>query len=143
MHPAAAGPRGSSRAFGVDGRKTEAIILGLWVQLNNIQYGERNGEEPSLLIDFLGDGLRHLVPRDDGALDPHVGSNWTRVVKRIPVPPGTRDAIMSLGLMGAKGILDFDGLTVDLVPVGEAADARTWSSTATSSWAIPRRPSGS
>ena len=26
---------------------------------------------------------------------------------------------MSLGLMGAKGTLDFDGLTIDLVPVGE------------------------
>ena len=43
------------------------------------------------------------------------------MVKRIPVPPGTRDAIMSVGLLGAKGILDVDGLTVELVPVGEAA----------------------
>ncbi len=43
---------------------------------------------------------------------------WTRVAKRIPVPPGTKDAIMSVGLMGATGTLDFDGLTVDLIPVG-------------------------
>ena len=42
------------------------------------------------------------------------------MVKRIPVPPGTRDAIMSVGLMGAKGILDVDGLTIELVPVGKS-----------------------
>ncbi len=53
-------PARLSRAFGVDGRKTEAIILGLWIKLDNIQYGERAGEEPSMLIDFLGDSLRHL-----------------------------------------------------------------------------------
>ena len=114
-------PARLSRAFGVDGRKTEAIILGLWVKLNNIQYGERGGEEPSLLIDFLGDGLRHLSRGTMGPWTHTIGSQWTRVAKRIAVPPGTRDAIMSVGLLGAKGILDMDGLTVDLVPAGEAA----------------------
>ncbi len=34
------------------------------------------------------------------------------------VPPGTRDAIMTVGLMGATGTLDIDGLSIDLVPVG-------------------------
>ena len=50
-----------------------------------------------------------------------VGNRWTRVVKRIPVPPGAKDAIMSIGLMGATGTLDVDGLTVELVPIGGAA----------------------
>ncbi len=113
-------PARLSRAFGVDGRKTEAIILGLWVKLENIQYGERAGEEPSMMIDFLGDSLRHLSRGTFGPWTHTVGSRWTRVVKRIAVPPGTRDAIMSVGLMGAKGILDIDGLTIDLVPVGES-----------------------
>ncbi len=113
-------PARLSRAFGVDGRTTEAIILGLWIKLDNIQYGERAGEEPSLLIDFLGDSLRHLSRGLLGPWTRTVGSRWTRVVKRIPVPPGTRDAIMSVGLMGAKGTLDIDGLTIDLVPVGKS-----------------------
>jgi hypothetical protein len=112
-------PARLSRAFGIDGKKTEAIELGLWVRLKNIQFGEREGDEPQLMIDFLGDQLRqlgrgmlgpwtHSVPRD----------RWTRVVKRIPVPKGTKDAIMSVGLMGATGTLDIDGLTVDLIAVG-------------------------
>ena len=52
-------PARLSRAFGVDGRKTEAIVLGLWVRQSNIQAGEREGDEPELMIDFLGDELRH------------------------------------------------------------------------------------
>ncbi|MGC8641329.1 MAG: hypothetical protein ACP5XB_15805, partial [Isosphaeraceae bacterium] len=111
-------PARLSRAFGVDGRKTEAIILGFWIRGGNIQYGERNGEEPGLLIDFLGEGLRQVSRGTMGPWTHSLTLSWTRVVKRIPVPPGTRDAIMSVGLMGAKGTMDFDGLTVDLVPVG-------------------------
>ena len=55
------------------------------------------------MIDFLGDGLRQLSRGAMGPWTHSLGLSWTRVVKRIPVPPGTRDAIMSLGLMGAKG----------------------------------------
>jgi hypothetical protein len=112
-------PARLSRAFGVDGRNIEAIVLSFWIRLSNIQYGERNGEEPSLLIDFLGEELRQVSRGTMGPWTHTVGSSWTRVSKRFPVPTGTRDAIMSLGLMGAKGIMDFDGLTIDLVPLGE------------------------
>ena len=111
-------PARLSRAFGVDGRKTEAIVLGFWIRLNNIQVGEREYDEPGLMIDFLGEELRHLSRGILGPWTHTVRDRWTRVAKRIPVPPGTRDAIMSLGLMGATGTLDFDGLTVDLIPIG-------------------------
>ena len=87
--------------------------------MSNIQYGERQGEEPSLLIDFIGDDLLTVGRGTMGPWTHTVGTQWTRVVKRIPVPPGARDAIMSVGLLGAKGIMDIDGLTVELVPVGE------------------------
>ena len=40
-------PARLSRAFGIDGRKTEAIILGVWVRQNDIQLGERTGSEPA------------------------------------------------------------------------------------------------
>ena len=112
-------PARLSRAFGVDGRKTGAILLGLWTRMSNIQYGERQGEEPSLLIDFIGADLLTVGRGTMGPWTHTVGTKWTRVVKRIPVPPGARDAIMSVGLLGAKGIMDIDGLTVELVPVGE------------------------
>ncbi|MHC5538163.1 hypothetical protein ACYOEI_08035, partial [Singulisphaera rosea] len=111
-------PARLSRAFGVDGRQHEAIVIGLWIRLDQIQNGERVGEEPGLIIDFLGEGLRSLRR---GALGPWgraVGPQWTHVSKRIPVPPGTRDAIMSVGLLGATGTLEMDGISFELIPVG-------------------------
>jgi len=110
-------PARLSRAFGVDGRQFEAIVIGLWIKTERIQAGERLGEEPGLMIDFLGEGLRALRR---GTLGPWTrnNENWTRVAKRIPVSPGTRDAILSLGLLGATGVLDVDGLTIELIPVG-------------------------
>jgi hypothetical protein len=111
-------PARLSNIFGVDGSKTEAVVLGCWIRLNKIQAGERDGDEPGLMIDFLGTKLRHLSRGTFGAWTHTVRDHWTRVAKRIPVPPGTKEAIMSVGLMGATGVLEFDGLTVDLIPVG-------------------------
>jgi hypothetical protein len=111
-------PSRLSRAFGVDGRKTEALIIGMWIRADQLRAGERLGEDPGLLIDFLGDGLRTLRRGLLGPWNKSIGPHWTRVAKRIPVPPGTRDAIMSIGLIGATGVLEIDGMTIDLVPVG-------------------------
>lgn len=110
-------PARLSRAFGIDGRKSEAIVVGLWIRLDQIQNGERVGEEPGLVIDFLGDGLRSLRRGAMGPWAKTVGPQWTHVSKRIPVPPGTRDAIMSVGLLGATGVLEIDGITFELIPV--------------------------
>jgi hypothetical protein len=111
-------PARLSRAFGIDGSKTEAIRLGLWIRQSAIEVGEREGAEPSLMIDFLGDKLRSLSRGAMGPWTHTVRDQWIRVVKRIAVPPGTKDAIMSVGLLGATGTLDIDGLTVELVPSG-------------------------
>ena len=113
-------PATLSRAFGIDGKKTGAIELGVWVRQKDIQTGDREGAEPSVIVDFQGvqPVLHYHLSR--GSLGPWrnlVRNNWTRVVKRIPVPPGTTLAIMSVGLMGATGTLDVDGLTVELIDV--------------------------
>ena len=111
-------PARLSRAFGVDGRKAEAIVIGFWVRLDHIQMGERLGDDPGLVIDFLGDLLRTTTRGSLGPWPKLNGGPWTRVAKRIAVPPGTRDAIISVGLLGATGVMDMDGMTIDLVPVG-------------------------
>ncbi len=101
-------------------RKIEAIVIGLWVRQKNIQIGERDGDEPGLVIDFLGAQLRALSRGRLGPWTTSVGDQWTRVLKRIPVPSGTKDAIMSVGLLGATGTLDIDGLVLELIPRGGA-----------------------
>ena len=81
-------PARASRAFGVDGREYEAIIVGLWVRQESIIAGERLGDEPSVVIDFLSDPLQLKTVRR-GVLGPWktVGPTWTRVAKRLPIPP--------------------------------------------------------
>ena len=108
----------ASRAFGIDGRKTEAIVVGLWVKVTKVNPGERLGEEASLQIDFYREGL---ITCSRGVITPWtnaLGSGWVRIAKRIPVPPSTRDAIMTVGLLGAIGTLEIDGLTIEQIPVG-------------------------
>ncbi len=80
-------PSRLSLAFGVDGRKTEAIVIGLWVRLSNIQVGERQGEEPGLFITLSGEGLR-AVRR--ASLGP-----WTHIRSR-SVDPGRQAHSRSL-----------------------------------------------
>lgn len=117
-------PARISRAFGVNGRDHEAVILGLWVRIDQIQNGERLGEEPGLLIDFIGKEVRHV---GRGALGPwtpktfQAYSGWTRVSKRVPVPEATLEAIISVGLIGATGVMDVDGFTFELIPRQPAA----------------------
>src|SRR5439155_25638587 len=82
--------------------------------------GERLGEDPGLIIDFIGDGLRSLGRGSMGPWDRSIGPRWTRVAKRISVPPGTNEAIMSVGLLGATGVLEVDGMTFELIPRGGA-----------------------
>ena len=112
-------PARASRAFSLDGRQNEAIVVGLWVRLEDVRSGSRIGDDPALVIDFLDPGrltLRHV------SLGPWtnktIGSQWTRVARRFTVPPGTRDAILSVGLLGATGVLEVDSLTIDLIPTG-------------------------
>jgi hypothetical protein len=111
-------PARLSRAFGINGKKTEAVIIGFWLRLESIQMGERLGEDPAFVIDFLGDELRTLGRGSLGPWPKVSPGTWTRVAKRIAVPPGTQDAIISVGLLGATGTMDVDGLTIDLVPAG-------------------------
>jgi hypothetical protein len=112
-------PARASRAFGVDGRQVEAVVVGLWIRQESIVSGERLGDDPSLIIDFLSDPHQLKAVRR-GLLGPwkSVGPAWTHVAKRLPIPPDTRLAILSVGLIGATGVLEVDNLTIELIPVG-------------------------
>lgn len=112
-------PARISRAFGVDGRTIEALRVGLWVKVADDLPGERVGEAPGMILDLLGDDLKTLAR---GNLGPwtagELGDGWVRVARRVAVPPGTRDAILTVGLLGATGTLEIDGLSVEAEPRG-------------------------
>ncbi|MFM7319473.1 MAG: hypothetical protein ACKO5E_21205 [bacterium] len=111
-------PARISRAFGVDGRKFSALRVGAWVHVSNIGHGEHQGEEPSILIDFLSE---KLLSTSRGVVGPFnkvtTGEDdWFYVSKTLPVKPQTRDAIMTVGLMGATGVFLIDRLELELIP---------------------------
>ena len=113
-------PARISRAFGFDGQKFEAVIIGLWVRQDGVIAGPKLGEEPGLMIDFLQEERLTLRRGSLGPWTPKtIGTQWTHVARRLPVPPGVRDAILSVGLLGATGALEVDGLTIEPVPAGE------------------------
>ena len=113
-------PSRASRAFGVDGKKYEAIIIGVWIRTENVRPGDRTGDDPALMIDFLGEDIKAVRRGTIGPWKRTPGNVWVRVAKRIPIPESTRDGILSLGLLGSTGVLEADGLTIDLVPRGGA-----------------------
>lgn len=113
-------PARASRAFGINGREYEAVILGLWVRVEDVHAGERLGEAPSLLIDFLGGELKAESRSILGPWTDLPSGQWTHVAKRIPIREPTLDAILSVGLIGGTGRLDIDGLSIELVPRGGA-----------------------
>ena len=97
-------------------------MIAVWIRGERIGPGERMGDDPGLSLDLLGPQLK-AVRR--GALGPWtktVGPKWTRVAKRIAVPPDTRDAILSVGLLGATGLLEIDDLAIDLIPIGTESE---------------------
>ena len=113
-------PARASRAFGIDGRVHEALVLGVWVRSKGVLGGERVGEDAGLSLIFLDEGL-NTVGR--GALGPWLSrvigdDEWLYVCKRINVPATCRDVILSVGLMGATGVLSIDGMRIDLVARG-------------------------
>jgi hypothetical protein len=117
-------PARMSRGFGIDGRETEAVILGLWVRVEDIVSGERLGEEPGLILDLLDDQVRPIARRPMGPwLSRDLGTGWVRVGRRISVPEETRDAILTFGLLGATGRLEADGLTITTIARGGTTTA--------------------
>jgi hypothetical protein len=112
-------PSRISRAFAVDGRTIEAIQVGLWVKVQDVLPGERVGEDASLMIDLLGDDVRAAGRRTLGPWSSRtLGHGWVHVARRLPVPPNTRDAILTVGLLGATGTLEIDGLLIEPVARG-------------------------
>lgn len=110
-------PARISRAFPLDGRAVEALVVELWVKAEKTLPGERLGETAGLMIDMLGEDVRSVGRRSLGPWHAkELGQGWVHVARRLPVPPTARDGILTVGLLGATGTLWIDGLTVRGVP---------------------------
>jgi protein-L-isoaspartate(D-aspartate) O-methyltransferase len=102
--------RGSQalQGFALDGRKVKMLDVSFYIRGHDIRRGQNADDAPVLSIIFY-DENRGVAGR--GIAGPWTGTfDWRREVKRIEVPPRTREAIVCIGLFGATGEIAFDDI---------------------------------
>jgi protein-L-isoaspartate(D-aspartate) O-methyltransferase len=98
----------------IDGRKIAFVNLSLDLKLENIRAGSEEWEKPAFYIHFY-DKIRRSL--GDFKAGPWLRSqDWERTGRRIPVPIGTCEAILRIGLNGAAGTMSVDDLRLSFIP---------------------------
>jgi protein-L-isoaspartate(D-aspartate) O-methyltransferase len=107
-------PSRMMQGIAMDGRKIAFVNLSLDLKLENIRAGRKDWEQPAFYIHFY-DKIRRSL--GDFKAGPWLRSqDWERTGRRIPVPVGTREAILRIGLNGAAGTMSVDDLRLSFIP---------------------------
>lgn len=95
----------------LDGRAVRKIKLGAWIALTDVKIGRDKEKSPSIAIQYFDENRNRIGYNYVGGFK---GTrNWKFESKVFPVPPQTREAIVSIGLFGAEGIARFDGVVLE------------------------------
>jgi len=94
------------QGLAITGDKIHEIQLSAKVKFTRVMEGRDAEEIPKLAITFYDSNRKELGTRWIG---PFRGTkDWHQVTEKFPVPVGTREAIVRLGLFGAVGDLAYD-----------------------------------
>lgn len=101
-------PAQAQQALKVDGSAQAELELRAWVRGANVEPGQSLAERPALVVAFF-DAERtsvgeRIIPAPLGTYD------WTEVRETLAAPQAARMAIVWVGLFGATGRAEFDGL---------------------------------
>ena len=97
------------QGMGIDGRQVREINVLAWVQAKDVRPGPQR-EAADLVLCFYDEVRNPIAEMNIG---PWSGTfAWKEQSKRYTVPPNAREAICRVGLLGATGELDIDGLRV-------------------------------
>jgi protein-L-isoaspartate(D-aspartate) O-methyltransferase len=97
------------QGMGIDGRQVREITVLVWVQAKEVRSGPQR-ESADLVLCFY-DQVRNPIAEMN--VGPWVGTfAWKEQSKTFTVPQNAREAICRVGLLGATGELDVDGLRV-------------------------------
>ncbi|MEQ1828445.1 MAG: protein-L-isoaspartate(D-aspartate) O-methyltransferase [Pirellula sp.] len=101
------------QGIAIDGTVVKKIKLSGWMSYENISLGRDRQNSPSISIQFFDANRTRLGYNFIGGLKGTRG--WKLEERPFNVPPKTREAIVSIGLLGATGVARFDNVT--LTPV--------------------------
>ncbi len=91
-----------------------SVNLSVDVKIDSVTPGEKPFDRPAMVIHFYDQVRRSL---GEGIVGPWLRrGDWERLGRRIPVPPGTREAIVRIGLNGATGSMSIDDLKLSFIP---------------------------
>ena len=102
------------QGLALDGRHVAFVNLSVDVKIDSVTPGEKSFDQPAMVIHFYDQVRRSL---GEGIVGPWLrSSDWERLGRRIVVPPGTREAIVRIGLNGATGSMSIDDIKLSFIP---------------------------
>lgn len=97
------------QGMAVSGQRLGAVDVACWAQATDIQRGA-GGERAGLLIHFYDASRRELGIQTVAIWEDSF--TWQQFRRRVPVPKQAREMIIRVGLNGAIGTLDVDGIQI-------------------------------
>ncbi|MEM7479335.1 MAG: protein-L-isoaspartate(D-aspartate) O-methyltransferase [Planctomycetota bacterium] len=106
-------PANLLQGVALDGRKVNRLRMSTWIKVENVGSGLQREELPAATIRFF-DEQKNLL--GNYYVGPFFGTrDWKEESRVFRVPPATRYAIVSIGLLGGVGSACFDGLALEPV----------------------------
>jgi protein-L-isoaspartate(D-aspartate) O-methyltransferase len=105
------------QALGVDGREVAELAISFWVRIRDVEVGATSEQWPRFLVTFYDADRAPIGQAEVGPWSG--GAPWTRQRAGVKVPRSARLAVVTLGMLGATGHVDFDD--VELRAAGKVA----------------------
>ena len=103
-------PSRALQGMAIDGRHVKAIRVSVTARGHQLQSGLTKADRPALRIAFYD--RRRAVLENRVVATWSNTFTWTTTTQQVRVPPGTREAIVRVGLLGGTGRLDLDKLSL-------------------------------
>ncbi|HEV3004015.1 MAG TPA: protein-L-isoaspartate(D-aspartate) O-methyltransferase, partial [Pirellulales bacterium] len=94
------------QAVGVDGREVVELAISFWVRIRDVEAGATSDQWPRFLVTFYDVDRAPIGQTEVGPWS--AATPWTRQQARVRVPRSARLAVVTLGMLGATGHVDFD-----------------------------------
>ncbi|MCL4149078.1 UNVERIFIED_CONTAM: hypothetical protein GTU68_033485 [Idotea baltica] len=101
------------QGFAIDGRKVSLVDFRIDFACQNVLIGNSPEDLPASTVSFYDEQREYLSIHTIGPFKN--SKDWSTIARKIRVPIAAREAIVRIGLFGAKGTAKFDNVKVQKV----------------------------